>query len=156
MVLVMLFSTVVGPYCLLILATISIQSLTNTGIFQKVKDYIVEHGTATAEEISKEVGVSEGTILQYLRDGRIEIPENSPIFIKCEKCHCDIRYGRYCQECASKMKGELKKGTAAIDLYEVGEKPTIHTAARMHTYHKERERGMPVQKEPQEKKEKEK
>ncbi len=103
-------------------------------IFQKVKDYLMDHNTATARQISMALDISEHTIYQYLRDGRIEIPENSPIFIKCENCHADIRYGRYCPECVVKMKKELNKGTIAIDLYEVGERPKSNDSAVMHTY----------------------
>lgn len=102
--------------------------------FRKVKDYLMENQTATAQQISAAVGVSVGAIYQYLRDGRIEIPENSPIYIKCEMCHGDIRYGRFCPECAVKAQKELNKGTAIIDIYEIGEKPKHKETGKMHTY----------------------
>ena len=104
--------------------------------FQKVKEYIMDHGTATAEQISKALGVSETSIFRYLREGRVEIPENSPVFIKCELCHADIRYGRYCQECAEKMRRELQKGTRMIDLYEIGERPSGSAVMHTYDYHK--------------------
>lgn len=110
-------------------------------VFQRVKDYLLEHQTATAQEISDAVGVSKSAIYQYLRDGRIEIPENSPIFIKCEMCREDIRYGRFCPECAVKAQKELNKGTAIIDIYEIGERPKHKETAKMHTY-KGRNRGV--------------
>lgn len=103
-------------------------------IFQRVKDYLVDHGTATAPQISEALEISESTIYRYLRDGRIEIPENSPIYIKCEICHGDIRYGRYCPDCAINVKKELNKGIAVIDRYEIGEKPKNKTVGKMHTY----------------------
>ncbi|MBO7353261.1 MAG: hypothetical protein J6U61_03280 [Lachnospiraceae bacterium] len=62
----------------------------------KVKEYLREHGTANMVEISENTGVSKHDINQYLRDGMLEIPEGSPIYIKCEKCGCDIRSGRWC------------------------------------------------------------
>ncbi|MDD5948530.1 MAG: MerR family transcriptional regulator [Lachnospiraceae bacterium] len=102
--------------------------------FEKVKDYLIDHGAATAQEISNALDISEIVIYQYLRDGRIEIPDNSPIYIKCELCHADIRYGKYCPECAMKMKKELNKGTTTIDIYEVGEKPKNRLSGKMHIY----------------------
>lgn len=106
--------------------------------FKKVKEYIREQGTATAEEVAKALDISESTILQYLKDGRIEIPEGSPIFIKCELCGADIRYGKYCQDCVTKLKKDLKGSAVNIDLYEVGEKAGGKKAAKMHIYDKEK------------------
>ena len=106
--------------------------------FYKVKDYLRENGTATAKEISEAVNVSETTIYQYLREGRVEIPENSPIYIKCELCHAEIRYGKYCRECAVNMSQEMKKGAMVIDMYEVGERPNAKNSGKMYTYQKQK------------------
>ena len=62
--------------------------------------------------------------VQYLREGRLEIPENSPIYIKCESCRCDIRSGRYCKECAAKLSKDLE-GAMRMDEYEIGEVPKM-------------------------------
>lgn len=89
--------------------------------FDKVRDYIYAHGTATMLEIEDKTGVANKRINQYLREGRLEIPNNSPIFIKCDVCRTDIRSGRYCKACASKLSKDLQGG-----LYkelEVGEEP---------------------------------
>ncbi len=77
--------------------------------FRKVKDYIFEHGTAPAMEVSENTGISLERINQYLKEGRLEIPENSPIFIKCEMCSVDIRSGRLCPECASKLSHAMRE-----------------------------------------------
>ena len=76
--------------------------------FTKVKDYIYDHGVASALEVSENTGISLDRINQYLREGRLEIPEESPIFIKCEMCSTDIRSGRLCQECASKLSHAMR------------------------------------------------
>ncbi len=73
-----------------------------------VKQYIREHGMANMYEIAENTGVSENLVRQYLRDGMLEIPEGSPIYIKCESCGCDIRYGRWCPSCAARMSNDLK------------------------------------------------
>lgn len=101
--------------------------------FEKVKAYMYEHGQANAIEISEATGISERQIMQYLRDGRVEIPSNSPIFIKCEMCHTDIRYGRFCPECALKLQKtsqDMKRFT--VDMYEVGETPKKNKSGKMH------------------------
>ena len=85
---------------------------------RKIKDWLDEHGTASMYEISAATGVSERLIRQYLRDGMLEIPNNSPVFIKCEKCGCDIRSGRWCPECAAKLSSDLRGCYAGI-----GDKP---------------------------------
>ncbi|MBP5292450.1 MAG: hypothetical protein J6Y90_07520 [Lachnospiraceae bacterium] len=74
----------------------------------KVKEYLREHGSASAQELTLMTGVPESTIRQYLREGMLEIPEGSPIYIKCEMCGTDIRSGRWCQMCAAKLSTELK------------------------------------------------
>ncbi len=77
--------------------------------FKKVKNYIFENGTAPAMEVSEKTGISLERINQYLREGRLEIPENSPIFIKCEMCSIDIRSGRLCPDCASKLTHAMRE-----------------------------------------------
>ncbi len=89
--------------------------------FNKVRDYIYAHGTATVMETEAATEVKRKYIEQYLREGRLIIPESSPIFIKCESCGCDIRSGRYCGACASRLSKELK---SALVTYEVGERPS--------------------------------
>lgn len=76
--------------------------------FKKVRDYIFEHGTAPALEVSEQTGISLERITQYLREGRLEIPEDSPIFIKCEMCSTDIRSGRLCPSCASSLTHAMR------------------------------------------------
>ena len=90
--------------------------------FQKVKNYIYDHGTAPALEVSDNTGISLERINQYLREGRLEIPENSPIFIKCEMCHIDIRSGRLCPECASKLSHAMRI-TMDFDEEQIGPIP---------------------------------
>ncbi len=93
-------------------------------MFHRVKDYIWEHGTASMVAVSDATGVSVNHIIQYLKDGRLEIPEESDIFIHCELCGGNIRYGRYCPECAARTSKTLKSAVK-MDLFEVGEKPKV-------------------------------
>ena len=86
-----------------------------------MRSYLEEHGPQTAMVISNETGVPVNVIDNFLRQGRIEIPDGSPVYIKCQSCGADIRYGRYCPDCMVRMTKELGK---AMLMSEVGEKPT--------------------------------
>lgn len=92
----------------------------------RVKDYLREHGAANMYQISEATGVSEGTIRQYLRDSMLEIPEGSPIYIKCEICGCDIRSGRWCPTCASKLSSNVR-----CNFVGVGDVPKSRLSGKM-------------------------
>lgn len=85
--------------------------------YGKVRKFIEVNGPSPAVIISEETGVSIDKINELLRQGRVEIPENSDIFIKCESCGTDIRYGKYCPTCAARLSKTLK------GVYEAGEVP---------------------------------
>ena len=52
--------------------------------FGKVRSYLEEHGPQPAMVISNETGVPVNVIDNFLRQGRIEIPDGSPVYIKCQ------------------------------------------------------------------------
>ncbi|MBP3611084.1 MAG: hypothetical protein J6J42_12215 [Lachnospiraceae bacterium] len=87
--------------------------------FGKVKAYIDKNGPSPAMAISSATGVSTEVIEVFLRKGRLEIPEGSRYYVKCERCHCSIRYGRFCPDCVKDTAVEIK----AVFADEVGEKP---------------------------------
>lgn len=88
--------------------------------FGKIKKFLQESGPTNAIEISKATGISVNRIEKYLREGRIEIPEGSEVYIPCEKCGTDIRYGKYCPACAANLSKQFK---SAFTQNEVGEIP---------------------------------
>lgn len=90
--------------------------------FGKVKKYIQENGPDNAYNISQETGVPVSKIDKFLREGRIEIPDGSDCYISCEICGIDIRYGRYCPACATKLKKELSSALLATEIGEVPKK----------------------------------
>lgn len=67
--------------------------------YGKVRLYIEEHRGATAAEIENAVGVPQRTIRRLLKEGRLEVAENSRTFLSCEICGKSIRSGQYCPEC---------------------------------------------------------
>lgn len=99
--------------------------------FGKVKRFLEINGPQPAIFINEGTGVSLDNINKYLREGRIEIPDGSETYIKCQKCGTDIRYGRYCPECMLQM---AKNVNQALWMPEVGEKPKItNNNGKMHT-----------------------
>lgn len=84
--------------------------------FGKINKFLTENGPATAFVIYENTGVPIHKINAYLKQGRLEIPDGGSIYIRCEKCGAEIRFGRVCPECAMK----LSKNVQGID---VGERP---------------------------------
>jgi predicted amidophosphoribosyltransferase len=97
--------------------------------FGKVRKYIEDHGPSNAANISDGTGVPVSTINRYLREGRIEIPDGSDSYIKCEDCGAEIRYGRFCPECSAKLSRDNSS------MVYVGEKPKhkMDYNGKMHT-----------------------
>jgi flagellar operon protein (TIGR03826 family) len=83
-------------------------------IFIKVRDYIYEHPEANILKVSQETGVEEGIILEFLREGRLELTSPSLDFV-CERCERPIVSGRYCNECIQELDREMKKGLGEAD-----------------------------------------
>lgn len=87
--------------------------------FGKVKVFLDENGPTPIPIIVEKTGVSADLLNAFLKKGRLEIPEGSKIYIKCEKCGCSIRYGRYCPECIHELAGGIK----AVFNEDLGERP---------------------------------
>ena len=51
--------------------------------FDKVREYLYENGASTAIEIEEATGIPVKIVEKWLRQGRLEVPSDSPIFIKC-------------------------------------------------------------------------
>lgn len=74
--------------------------------FQEVKEYIRSHKGCGIQEVSEACDVEPGQIRQWLREDRLEVTEDSAIFLNCESCGAPIRSGRFCGKCTgSMMKG---------------------------------------------------
>lgn len=70
--------------------------------YGKVKSFLEENGPAPSIVIERATGVKRDTIENYLKIGRVEIPEGSQYYIHCERCGCQLRYGTVCPVCASR------------------------------------------------------
>lgn len=78
--------------------------------FQLVKTYIYDNKNANMMEVSNQTGVQMKLIERFIREGRLMLSEDSPIFLRCEKCGTQIRTGRYCQSCSTSLSNEIRMG----------------------------------------------
>lgn len=97
--------------------------------YGKVRMYIEEHKGATAAQIESAIGVSQRSIRQMLKEGRLEVAADSKTFLRCEVCGKSIRSGRYCPECETVMhrnleaeqRAQIKKNIQGTGLAQKGE-----------------------------------
>ncbi len=71
--------------------------------FQEVKEYIREHSGAGVAEVAEACDVEPSQIRQWLREDRLEVTEDSAMFLNCEICGAPIRSGKYCDKCKLEM-----------------------------------------------------
>lgn len=71
--------------------------------YGKVRLYLESHKGATAVEIEQATGVTQKTIRQMLKESRLQVAEGSKMFLRCEVCGKNIRFGRFCPECEIKV-----------------------------------------------------
>ncbi|ROR31561.1 hypothetical protein EDD66_101178 [Mobilisporobacter senegalensis] len=89
--------------------------------YGKVRTFLDENGPAPAIKISAGTGVPIEIINRFLREGKLEIPDGSDNYIRCEKCgKAEIRYGRFCPACALELS---KKIESALKIEDIGEVP---------------------------------
>ena len=90
--------------------------------FGIIKEFLEKNGPRPAIVIHDKTGIPVDYINKLLREGRMEIPDGSDSYIKCQKCGTDIRYGKYCPDCMITL---TKNVSQALWMPEVGEKPKI-------------------------------
>lgn len=75
--------------------------------FEKVRKFLRDYPGATITEVSNATEVSTQLIYRFLKDGRLEVTENSPIALQCETCGVRITCGRFCVNCSKKLANEM-------------------------------------------------
>ena len=71
--------------------------------FQEVKEYIRENRGVGIAEVAEACDVDPAQIRQWLRDDRLEVTEDSAVFLNCESCGAPIRSGKFCEKCKASM-----------------------------------------------------
>jgi hypothetical protein len=87
--------------------------------FGKVRQFLEENGPTPSIVISKVTGVEKNIVDLMLAEGKLEIPEGSKYYIKCEKCGCALKFGTICPECAKAMTAQLKEISQKTNVGEV-------------------------------------
>ncbi|UTR12909.1 hypothetical protein MM300_05650 [Evansella sp. LMS18] len=79
--------------------------------FEKVYTFIRrrENRTATIEETEEATGVAKDEIVQFIRQGRIQIAQFPNLGYPCEKCGTFIREGRLCNDCGHEIRSSLSQ-----------------------------------------------
>ena len=75
--------------------------------FQELRKYINEHPNAKLKDVAAECNITPKKLMQYIREGRIEITKGLEDEITCEMCDKRIQRGRYCAACIAKIATEL-------------------------------------------------
>ena len=82
--------------------------------YGKARNYIEQHPGATSAQVSAATGVSQKAIRGMLKDERLEIAANSAVFLKCEICGENIRYGRFCKKCEASYHRKIEEQARSL------------------------------------------
>lgn len=96
--------------------------------FQKVKEFLREFPGASITEVEEATEVSSEEIMNFLREGRLEMSENSQITLDCERCGAKIFSGRFCNKCTNEMSKSL--GEMARSMQPVSSKPEVKKSGK--------------------------
>ncbi len=75
--------------------------------FLKVREYLYDNPGATLHEVHEGTGVDTNKIIEFLRQGRLEVADDSNLILECEVCGTSIKSGRFCEKCAKDIQKEL-------------------------------------------------
>ncbi len=85
--------------------------------FTKVRKYIYDNPTVKVEDVAEETEVPLKTILQFLKEGRLQL-KSADGLLACEKCGIAITTGTMCENCkknlASALQSSVAPGGAAV------------------------------------------
>lgn len=75
--------------------------------FEKVKEYLEEYPGANISNVIDATGVDSKKVIEFLKEGRLEIEAGGDIILECETCGIGITTGRFCNKCAGGLQREL-------------------------------------------------
>lgn len=81
--------------------------------YRLVKEYLYDNPESNVVEIVKETGVSEKTVLGFLREGRLSIISDDG-FLVCMECGKPIYSGKYCESCMKRLESALNRVSQPI------------------------------------------
>lgn len=75
--------------------------------YDKVRKYMERNPRATITEISTGTEVEEERVLDFLREGRLELAAGIDLGLHCERCGEPIAMGYLCHSCAEHLSREI-------------------------------------------------
>lgn len=82
--------------------------------YGKVRCYIEKHSGANLAQIAEKTGVSQKSIMQMLKEARLEVAQDSRAFMKCSICGANIRSGTICIRCEAAYNKGLEERERAV------------------------------------------
>ena len=82
--------------------------------FQRVKEYLEEYPGANISSVVENTKVDTKKVIEFLKEGRLEIEGGGDIILQCEKCGVGIRTGRFCDKCAGGLEKELGQAMSSL------------------------------------------
>lgn len=77
--------------------------------FRDIKDYLWEHKNSSVDEVAEKFEIPKQTIFDWIRQGRLQLSEDSMIRLTCERCGSSILTGMYCAPCQRELKAGFGK-----------------------------------------------
>ncbi len=78
--------------------------------FEKVYNYLRDNPRATIKEISEATDVDEDLILDFIRQGRIQLKFTDVAGkLRCKRCGAPISSGEYCPRCLKELERSLSQ-----------------------------------------------
>ena len=103
--------------------------------FDVLRRFLQDNPKSSITEASEASEVPPKRILRYIREGRLVVPEGSPLELRCAQCGVNIYEGIYCSSCSKKMAGNLAGALSPGPAAPVASKPKPATSksSGMHT-----------------------
>lgn len=76
--------------------------------FKIVREFVYDNPGSTVKEVEEGTGVPREEILEYLREEKLELKQESA-GLQCQRCGKPIRSGRMCSDCTNELKQGFKK-----------------------------------------------
>jgi len=86
--------------------------------YGKVRAFLEKRGPSNAFEIAAGTGVSRTVVIDFLKQGRLEVSRSSDGMLYCMRCGMPIRAGEYCSRCENEVK-ELADRNKKKGIYNV-------------------------------------
>ena len=77
--------------------------------YHQVREYLWAHPGATASTIASACGCSVHQVMNWVKEDRFMLSEDSKVSIYCEICGSKITSGRYCSKCQAIAERQAKE-----------------------------------------------